>query len=189
MNNIAAIGREELAPLFGEKRRKAEILEKDKLAALKDYGQNFETYTIAQGDIIRFPKYEDMVVKVQPIREPIVNEDIAKIPKVAFVACELERKGVKRNSWFNLNSLAKRDAENKPVMPMWYDLGNALARAQKLAEVGAITSNNSTTIQVTRFDGNRPVKKKELGADGVYHELDTYETKPQVVNLVIPYEE
>lgn len=189
MNNIAAIGRNELAPLYGEKRRPAEILEKEKLAGLKDYGQNFETYTIAKGDVIRFPKYEDMIVKVQPVREPMANEDKARIPKVAYVACELERNGVKRASWFNLNSLAKRDYQNKPVMQDWYDLGNANARAAKLAEVGAITSTESVDIQVTKFDGNAPVRKKELGADGVYHELNEYETRTQTVNLIVPFAE
>lgn len=187
MNNIAIIAENELAPLFGEKRRPAPILKgKDQLNALKDFGQNFETYTIAKGDVIRFPRFEDMIVKIQDVREAVPGEDRNRIPKVAYVACQLERNGATKNYWFNLNSLSRRDTNNKPVMPEWYELGNAEARLQKLAEYGAITCKETVDIDVTVFDGNRPKKKKTMGLDGVMHETNENETRKATVGIIVP---
>jgi hypothetical protein len=185
MNNIT-LG--ELAPIFDAKRRPVLTIKgKENLDALVTENQAFESYTIQPKDIMRFPAYENMEVAIQPVRPLASGEDLAKVPKMALVACELERGGKKKPYWFNVNSLSRRDADNNPVMPFWYELGNLTARLEKLGEVGAITCNKTVSIKATVFDGNKPKREMAIGVDGLMHETGRNATKDVKVNIVEPY--
>ena len=185
MNNIT-LG--ELAPIFDAKRRPANILKgKESLDALVTENQAFESYTIQPKDIIRFPAYENMQVAIQPVRPLANGENLADVPKMALVACELERNGKKKPYWFNVNSLSRRNADNEPVMPFWYELGNLQARLAKLGEVGAITCTKTVNIKAPVFDGNRPKKEMVMGPDGLMHETGRNVTKDAKVNIVEVY--
>lgn len=158
-----------LAPLFGDKpgeRPATPVTDFDKLS---NEGVNFETYAIKEGDILYFPVLADMVVKQQPIRKGSTS-------KVYMVACIRERDGRKSPSWFNLNTLMKRDINNEPVQGEFYDAGNMKARLELLAECGAITSFETRTIQVPEFgDDGKPVKEEVMDDEGNV----TLRNKPQ----------
>ena len=131
------------------------------LQALQNTGVNFDTYTIREGETLRFPKFEDMEVE-----EVEVNRNR---PGVTFyiVKCESEFNGVKKPTWFGLPALYKRDAKNTPVQPTWYDLGNNLERLKKLAEVGEITGLKTVKIQVPVFDvDGKRVQTTQYNPDG-----------------------
>lgn len=158
MANISKI--EKLAPLFGDKagdRPATPVTDFNKLEA---EGVNYETYAIEVGDILRFPALADMVVKSQPVRKGMTA-------KVYMVACERERNGRKSPSWFNLNTLTKRDIDNKPVQGEFYEAGNMKARLELLAEKGAITCLEKRTIQVPEFDDDgKPIKIEAIDEEG-----------------------
>ena len=189
MNNIAKISEQELAPLFGANVRPAETFSGEKLKLLKNHGQSFDAYTIQKGDILKFPAFDDMLVKSQCVRRPRANEKLEDVPKVDLVACQLTRNGKTRNSWFNVNSLGRKDADQVPVMPEWSEHENVFAKLQKLAEMGAITSGEEKKIKSVVFDNEtgRPKKVKELGMDGVYRETDRNELRDQTVITVVQY--
>ena len=87
--------------------------------------------------------------------------------KVYLVACERERNGRKAPSWFNLNTLTKRDIDNKPVQGEFYEAGNMKARLELLAEKGAITCVEKRTIQVPIFgDDGKPEKIEAIDDEG-----------------------
>lgn len=112
---------------------------------LKDVDENFEGYTPQVGDIYRFPVLEEMKFRRQPVREGAKG-------KVTFVSAQLERNGVKTDTWFNLGFLKKRDANQVPVNPTWYDLNGAQARVKALADIGEIRATGSVKINVPVFD-------------------------------------
>lgn len=112
---------------------------------LKDVNVNFEGYTPQVGDIYRFPVLGNMKFKSQPVRAGGTG-------KVYFVGAQLERGGVKIDTWFNLGFLAKRDINQIPVNPTWYALGNAQARAEALAKMGEIKATGAVEINVPVFD-------------------------------------
>jgi hypothetical protein len=164
-----------LAPLFGDKpgeRPATPVTDFDKLS---NEGVNFETYAIKEGDILYFPVLTDMVVKQQPIRKGSTS-------KVYMVACIRERDGRQSPSWFNLNTLMKRDINNEPVQGEFYDAGNMKARLELLAEYGAITSFETRTIQVPEFgDDGKPMKEEVMDDEGNV----TLRTKPQNQEVAI----
>jgi hypothetical protein len=100
-----------------------------------------------------------MVVMKQPVRE-------GSNSYVFLLACERTRNGHTAPSYLNLNSLAKRDADNIPVMPDWYELGNVQARLQKLAELGSVKATREVSIKAPRFDGDKRVYEQIMGEDG-----------------------
>jgi hypothetical protein len=165
-----------LAPLFGDKpgeRPATPVTDFDKLS---NEGVNFETYAIKEGDILYFPTLDDMIVKSQPIRKGDSKT------KVYMVACIRERNGRKAASWFNLNTLMKRDINNEPVQGEFYDAGNMKARLELLAEYGAITSLETRTIQVPEFgDDGKPKKEEVMDDEGNV----TLRNKPQNQEVAI----
>lgn len=189
MNNIQKINVDELPPLFGNATRPAQRYSgADAIKAnVKDMGLNFDSYTLQKGDIFRFPSFDDMSIEVQPIREPLKDEDVARIPKVAYVIGELERNGKKRLTRFNVNSLSKRDVNNVPVMPYWYELGSLTARLEELAKVGAVTVKETVSIEVPVFEGNQRKTKEVLREDGTVDQV--YDNKTQEVSIVVPLEQ
>lgn len=120
------------------------------LKTLVNEGVNFDTYTIREGEILRFPKLEDMEVEWVAVRKDSKSG-------YHIVKCESEFDGKKKMTWFGLPALYKRDADNVAVNPTWYDLGNNLTRLQALAEVGEIRGESTVEINVPAFDtdGNR----------------------------------
>lgn len=170
-----------LAPLYGNKagdRPATPVTDFDKLS---NEGVNFETYAIKEGDILRFPKLDEMTVMSQPVSKTTKA-------KVYLVACERERNGRKSPSWFNLNTLLKRDVNNDPVHGEFYEAGNMKARLELLATYGAITSVETVTIDVPEFgDDMKPIKIEAVDDEGNV-KLVT-KTKPQNVAVVTPYEE
>lgn len=179
MRNIEKITEETCAPLFGEKDRPADVIKGEELKTLKDDGVNFETYTLHKGETMVFPTHSDMLVKKQPVQK-------GSDRKVVYVACERIKNGKKSKYWFNVNSLAKRDADNNPVYPEWYELGNVDARLHRLAEVGAITANEEKEILVPAFDGNKRVYNDVVQENGTIVKQGA--VKPQTVAVIIPVE-
>ena len=179
MKNIEKITEEFCAPLFGEKDRPAQIIKGEELKTLKDEGVNFETYTMRVGEVLKFPAYKDMVVKKQPVQA-------GSKTMVFFVACKRVKNGKESNYWFNVNSLARRDADNNPVLPDWYELGNIDARLQKLGEVGAITAKEEVEIMSPVFDGNKRVYNDVVQEDGTTIKVGA--TTPKKVAIIIPAE-
>lgn len=177
MANIKKI--ENLAPLFGDKAGDRPATVVTDFNKLETEGVNFETYAIREGDILRFPKLEDMVVKSQPIRK-------GSTAKVYMVACERERDGKKVPSWFNLNTLTKRDADNNPVQGEYYEAGNMKARLELLAKQGAVTSTGSVTIKVPVFgDDGKPEKLDVTDAEGNISTVN--KTADQTVAIISAY--
>ena len=157
MNNIKKIS--EFPTLFGEDKSKSVIIEGEKLEGLSEVGLNFDGYTLKKGDVLEFPKFEDMIVKSNPVRKG--SETL-----VYYVACRRTRGKVTTDSAFNLNSLSKRDINNEPVYPEFYNLGSLKARLEKLAELGKIWCKETKTIQVQKFSGNVPQYHDEVQEDG-----------------------
>ena len=138
-------------PIFGTTGQNAREHKKvTNLSALQNDGVNFDTYTIREGETLRFPKFEDMEVEWVAIRKGSKSG-------YHIVKCESEFNDRKKATWFGLPALSKRDANNIAVNPTWYDLGNNLARLKALAEVGEITGVGTIEIDVPAFDadGNR----------------------------------
>jgi len=138
-------------PIFGTTGQNAREHKKvTNLSALQNDGVNFDTYTIREGETLRFPKFEEMEVEWVAVRKGSKSG-------YHIVKCESEFNGRKKATWFGLPALAKRDANNNAVNPTWYDLGNNLARLKALAEVGEITGVGTIEIDVPAFDrdGNR----------------------------------
>lgn len=156
MKNVEKIT--ELAPVFQASTRPFRNVED--LSSLKDAGVNFEAYTIRMGETLTFPKFEDVTVIAQPVRKGSDTE-------IFLVACVREKNGKKTPSWFNLNSLTKRDADNNPVYQDWYDLGNVEARLQALCAAGGIKAVGEQTIKVPAFKNGDRVYSEVIGADGV----------------------
>lgn len=128
------------------------------LNALVNDGVNFDTYTIHEGETLRFPKLEDMEVEWVAV---------TKGSKKGYhiVKCESEMNGRVKPTWFGLPALSKRawvegnrdDDFNTPLQPTWYDLGNNLERLKALAQMGEIKGTDTIEVMVPVFDtdGNR----------------------------------
>lgn len=174
MANIKKI--ESLAPIFGDKPgdRPTELV--TDLQVLEKEGLNFETYAVRKGDILRFPKFEEMIVRAQQVRKDLTA-------KIYLVACERERDGRKAPYWFNLNTLIKRDIDNVPVHPEYYEAGNVLARVKLLAEKGAITSKETVIIDVPVFtEDGKLAKEEEIDVNGSVT-LKTKVTQQEVAKI------
>ena len=174
MKNIAKI--ENLAPIFGDRGDRKASDVKD-LSTLKNAGVNFETYTLRVGETLKFPKFEDMKVKQQPVQ---AGSDTM----VYLVACMRSRAG--RDDapyWFNLNSLAKRDVNNVPVHEEWYELGNCEARLQKLAD--RIVNNQRSMTQSRKAAGFKIGDKLavfvKLDGIGIGEEIDILHDPGRIV--------
>lgn len=170
MNNIQKI--EASVPIFGttgaNAREHKSIKAADFKKQLENTGVNFDTYTIHEGEILRFPSLEDMEVEWVAV---------AKGSKRGYfiVKCESELNGRTKPTWFGIPALSKRahidgtseEDFNTPVNPTWYDLGNNYARLQALAEMGEIRGESTLEVYVPVFDeaGNRVMENK-LDDDG-----------------------
>lgn len=174
MNNGKKIEVADLAPLFDDRdgRRKAKLV--TNLSDLKNAGVNFETYTLQPGEVLEFPKFEDMIVKSQPVQ-------IGSTTEVYLVACWRTRAGrtEKKPYWFNLNSLASRDVHQNPIYEEWYELGNVEARLQKLAECGAIKGGETFNVEMPEFKEGKRVTREipNPNGDGTLITVDGVVTK------------
>ena len=152
---------------------------------LQNSGLNFETYTIKEGETLRFPKREDMEIYWRAIRKGNKNG-------FNIVKCESEYKGKKKVTYFSLPSLRTIDKDNTPVNPTWFDLGNDEARLQKLADMGEITGLN--TVEITVYDLDDTGKRKQVQIfeqDGTPKYVDGKsvwedKTKPRKVVVITP---
>ena len=165
MINIAKISQS--VPIFGttgaNAREHKAIKFQDFKKSLEQSGVNFDTYTIYEGEILRFPKLEDMELEWVAIRKGSKRGYF-------IVKCESELNGRKKPTWFGLPALSKRahfegeDVENfnTPVNPTWYDLGNDYARLEALAKMGEIHGESKVEVFVPVFDddGNRVMENK-----------------------------
>lgn len=159
MANVKKIEATELPVLFGEKRRPSEVVENKEDLQLE--GQAFESYSPKKGAIYRFPKWEDAVVKKQPVVEGGNQYQY-------LIGCQMSTDGGKTfvPAWFSLNHLGKRDVENTPVHPTWFALGNIGNRGAKLCEMGEIkASSEERHVLQPVFDKGRPVYEIAKDAD------------------------
>lgn len=177
----------DLPKLYQEDIRKPEDVTIDQLAGI---GEAFEGYTPQVGDVYRFPSLDKMKFKAQPVRA-------GQNGKVYFVGAELERNGKKMTTWFNLNFFNKRDANQIPVNPTWYAIGDMRSRVEALAKVGEIRATGSVDIQVPVFDraANRNKIVPTLDPATGLQKIDEYgtamthiETRKQTCTVIAPYE-
>lgn len=148
-----------VVPIFGTtgaNAREHKALKTEDLKKLVNEGVNFDTYQIHEGEILRFPKFEDLEVEWVAVQK-------GSKKGYHIVKCESELNGRTKPTWFGLPALYKRakfegsNDENTPVQPSWYDLGNNLARLEALCKMGEIRGESTITVQVPVFDaaGNR----------------------------------
>lgn len=175
-----------LPELYQAATRKPEDVTLDQL---KEVNVAFEGYTPQVGDIYRFPAIEEMKFKSQPVRADGRG-------KVYFCSAQLERGGVVSDTWFNLGFLAKRDVNQKPVNPSWFELGNAQNRAIALAKMGEIRATGTVEINVPVFDAakNRNSVVPTLDPATGLQKIDEFgtamthtETRKQVCVVITPY--
>lgn len=174
----------ELAPVFGEKAgRKATSI---KANELKGRNQDFESYTAQEGDIYIFPTLDAAEFKEQPIAVGSTN-------KVVLIACIRVRNNNERPSWFNLNSLGKRDVDNVKQHELFADCGDAYDRAVRLCELGAIKAVSMKEIAVPLFEEKpdpttkKPVRKCKIETvDG--EEVKVYVNGTQNIPVFEQYE-
>lgn len=176
---------EEKVPIFGTTGANARKTRKTNLDKLEESGVNFNTYGIREGEVLRFPKFEDMEVtdlEVTPgsgIYTPIVK-------------CESEYKGRKTVTYFGIAALRKRDADNNPIQLTWYDLGNDRKRLEALAKVGEIEGLRTIEVEVPKFVNNKRVEVEVLNEDGTPviengKVKTTYDNKIQKVVIISDY--
>lgn len=175
MNNIPKIEIANLPPVFGEKQRPTSKISGKDLASLKNEGLNFDGYTARKGDTFQFPAFEDMVVLKQPVREGSQSY-------VFLVACMRTRNGITKESYLNVNSLAKRDIHNDPVMPEFYECGSVEARLRKLAELGKVSADKEATIEVPVFDGDHIARESKIDEAGNTYQATV--TRQQTVAIL-----
>lgn len=138
----------ENVPIFGTTGANAREHHKvTNLAAMANEGVNFDTYTIREGETLRFPKFEDIEVEWVAVRKGSKSG-------YNIIKCQSEYQGKTKATWFGLPALYKRDANNTAVNPTWYDLGNNLARIKALCEKGEIRGESTVEIDVPVFDGD-----------------------------------
>jgi hypothetical protein len=151
----------ENVPIFGTTGANAREHHKvTNLAAMANEGVNFDTYTIHEGEVLRFPKLEDLDVEWVAVRKGSKSG-------YNIIKCQSELNGKTKTTWFGLPALYKRDANNVAVNPSWYDLGNNLDRLKALCEMGEIRGESTVEIEVPVFDadGNR-VYTDKFNPDG-----------------------
>lgn len=164
--NASKIALNELPLLYGEAKRPARVIEKGQLEKeTKGLGQSFNAYFITDGEIIAFPKFEDIVVKKQPVKEGSSNMCI-------YVSCTRTKNGNTKPSWFNVNCLHRRDINNEPLYKEFYECDNIYNRIQKLCNVGSIIGTGIQKMSFTKFGedghpaldeyGNRIPEEKEV---------------------------
>lgn len=96
--------------------------------------------------------------------------------KVVLLACMRKRgEGDPKPSWFNVNSLGKRDVDNVKQHELFVDCVDAYDRVEKLCELGAIEAVGTKEIAVPLFEEEpdpntgKPKRKMkvEVDPDGV----------------------
>ena len=175
----------ENVPIFGTTGRNARKTRKTDPNKLQESGVNFNTYNIREGETLRFPAYENMDltdVEVTP------GSDVY----TTIVKCQSEFNGKTRTTYFSIASLRKRDADNTPVQPTWYDLGNDKARLEALAKMGEIKGLHTVEIMVPKFVNGKRVEAEVLNDDGspVIENgkvKTTWDDKPQKVVIISDY--
>ena len=178
-------GKIELAPVFGEKAgRKATNI---KANELKGRNQDFESYTAQEGDIFLFPTLENAEFKEQPIAVGSKN-------KVVLMACTRVRNNNERPSWFNLNSLGKRDVDNVKQHELFIDCADAYDRAVRLCELGAIKAVEMKEIAVPLFEEKpdpvtgKPVRKAKIETDAAGAEVKVFVNGTQNIPVFEKYD-
>lgn len=112
----------------------------------KGAGQAFDTYGMQAGDVLQFPKIEDVTIEKVQVRE---GDEKAF---VYYIACKRTRGGETRDTRFNVNILHQRDVNNKPLHPYWYDLGDVSDRIKKLCAVGSIKCDSMQDYKATVWE-------------------------------------
>ena len=145
-----------LAPIVGLGNRSVATVTVDECVGA---GQAFDTYSVQPGDVLVFPKLEDATIeKVQ------VNTENEKA-FVYYLACKRTRNGETRDTRFNVNILHRRDVNNKPLHPFWYELGDISDRIKKLCAVGSIRCTGIQKFNDTVWvDGQPQMVTDENGA-------------------------
>lgn len=177
MANTKKIEASSFPVVFGEKTRPAEVVT-DKTTLDKE-GMAFENYAPKKGLRYRFTTFEDAVIKRQPVTE---NGNGYQF----LILCESSTDGQKwQTAVFNLNSLAKRDLNNVPCHPTWYELGSIGKRAQRLCEIGEIqVGTEKKTVKVPKEfvtgPNGRPTPARDASGEIIPKDSDYYEITPAI---------
>ncbi len=118
------------------------------------------SYYIRPGEIMRFPRFEELEVEWVSIKK-------GSKKGYHIVKCQSEYNGKKKVTWFALPQLRKVDVNGIPVNPTWFALGSDLARLKKLCELGEIRGLEQIEIQVVEYDseGNK-IRIPEFDEEG-----------------------
>lgn len=110
-------------------------------------------YGIESGEIIYFqPSYTK--IDKQPIFEDENRKNArGERPSQYLIPVVREKNGVKFDDMFSMNTLNKRDANNKYVHGELAQ-GGLKARVERLCAMGAIIGGNETPIMVAAFETN-----------------------------------
>lgn len=135
-----------------------------------------ETYSLPVGRTFRFPKKEDMQIRKVQVRK---GSDASFYLVNGGLVSE-DGKNV-TPSWFNLNSLTKRDADRVAVNPSWVDLDPA-TRLEALAKMGEIKAEKVIKVQMPVFTANGE-RQYATDENFVSHSV----TRPRDVVVFTPY--
>jgi hypothetical protein len=136
---------EDLPVIVGSKTREVKSVTLDDC---KGMGEAFDTYTLQDGDVIQFPALEDLQIFHQEVRP---KQD----SYITLVGCMRTRGGETKPSYFNVNSLHKRDVNNQPVYPEWYNLGDIKERIKELCKRGSIKCTGMMKYNAAVFEDNK----------------------------------
>jgi hypothetical protein len=136
---------EDLPAIVGSKTREVKPVTLDDCQGM---GEVFESYTLQDGDVIKFPVLEDLQIfhqRVNPKSESWVT----------LIGCMRTRGGETKPSYFNVNSLHKRDVKDNPVYPEWYNLGDIKERIKELCKRGTIKCTGMMKYNATVFEDGK----------------------------------
>ena len=111
-----------------------------------------ETYCLPVGRTFKFPIKEEMQIRKVQVRK---NSESYYYLVNGWLVSDDGKKSVP--SWFNLNSLTKRDADRVPINPSWADL-DPVARLEALAKMGKIKAERVITVQMPVFNTDGTLK-------------------------------
>lgn len=146
--------------------------------SVSEYNANTDRGTVYQlnaGEGFRFPKFtDDLQLEKVPVTEGsnnyyyLIHGDIIHADKS------------EESSYFNLNSLNKRDVNGVAVNPSWQPLSPE-ERIKALCEMQEIKVVEMKTIDSPVYDGGQ--RKTVVDENNVQH----YVTRPQTVPVITPY--
>ena len=183
----------ENVPIFGTTGPNARKTRKTNLDKLDESGVIFDTYGIRDGETLRFPAMEN--IECQDVQVTAGSESWTTLVK-----CESEYtnpktgKTIKKATWFSLATLRRRDADNEPFQPTWYDLGNDRKRLEALVKMGEIHGEGVVEGMVPKFVNGKRAEIEVLNEDGSpvieNGKVKTaWDDKPAKVTLITEYAE